>query len=63
MLLSARLCRLATLLLTDHESYSRRLREEFDRVHGVARLARSKGLDPSPEPESLLTIDVAEPVE
>jgi len=54
---------LATLLLTDHESYSRRLREEFDRVHGVARLARSKGLDPSPDPESLLTIDVAERVE
>ncbi|MGD0422267.1 MAG: DNA polymerase II large subunit [Candidatus Bathyarchaeia archaeon] len=54
---------MATSPLNDHEVYFRRLREEFDRLYGVAKLARSKGLDPSFEPEPLLTHDVAERVE
>ena len=54
---------MTTVLLNDHEKYYHKLREEFDRVHGVAKLARSKGLDPSLDPEPLLTIDVAERVE
>jgi len=49
--------------LNDHDAYFRRLREEFDRLYGVAKLARSKGLDPSFEPEPLLTHDLAERVE
>src|SRR5208337_3947235 len=43
--------------------YFRRLREEFEKLYQVAKLARSKGLDPSFEPEPLLTHDVAERVE
>jgi len=42
---------------------SDRLRLQFDRVYEVARLARSKGLDPSLEPESHIAQDVAERVE
>ena len=49
--------------LNDHEVYFHKLREEFDRLYSVAKLARSKGLDPSFEPEPLLTHDVAERVE
>jgi DNA polymerase II large subunit len=39
------------------------LRVHFDELYEVARLARSKGLDPSTEPESKVAIDVAERVE
>jgi DNA polymerase II large subunit len=49
--------------LNEHDVYFHRLREEFDKIHAVAKLARSKGLDPTREPESLLTLDVAERVE
>jgi DNA polymerase II large subunit len=47
----------------DHEAYFQGLRQEFDKLHEVAKLARSKGLDPLSEPEPLLTHDVAERVE
>jgi DNA polymerase II large subunit len=52
-----------TTTLSEHEPYFRRLREEFDKIHAVAKLARSKGLDPTMEPEPLLTQDLAERVE
>ncbi len=50
-------------VLNHHEAYFRRLKEEFDKIYGVARQARAKGLDPATEPESLVTYDVAERVE
>jgi DNA polymerase II large subunit len=46
-----------------HEVYFQSLRQEFDKVYEVAAKARAKGLDPSLEPESLVTYDVAERVE
>ncbi|HKM75075.1 MAG TPA: hypothetical protein VJZ32_01495, partial [Candidatus Bathyarchaeia archaeon] len=52
-----------TSLLKDQEIYFQRLKKEFDKVYSLAKEARSKGYDPSPEPESLLTYDVAERVE
>jgi len=39
------------------------LRVQFDRLHELAKLARSKGLDPSLETESHIAKDVAERVE
>ena len=54
---------MASLLLNEHDTYFQKLREEFDKIHEVARVGRSKGLDPSTEPEPLLTNDVAERVE
>jgi DNA polymerase II large subunit len=50
-------------VLSQHDLYFRRLKEEFDRIYEVARQARAKGFDPSLEPESLVTHDVAERVE
>ncbi len=50
-------------LLKDQEIYFQRLKREFDKVYSLAKEARSKGYDPSLEPESLLTYDVAERVE
>ena len=50
-------------LLKDQDTYFQRLKREFDRVYSTAKQARSKGYDPSLEPESLLTYDVAERVE
>jgi len=52
-----------TSLLKDQEIYFQRLKKEFDKVYSLAKEARSKGYDPSLEPESLLTYDVAERVE
>jgi DNA polymerase II large subunit len=49
--------------LNSHDRYFQQLREQFDRVYSLARQARGKGLDPAPEPESLITHDVAERVE
>lgn len=40
-----------------------RLRTQFDQLHELARLARSKGLDPALEPECRVAKDVAERVE
>lgn len=50
-------------VLSHHEAYFHRLKEEFDKIYEVASQARAKGLDPSPEPEPLVTYDVAERVE
>ena len=50
-------------LLKDQEIYFQRLKREFDKVYSVAKEARSKGYDPSLEPEFLLTYDVARRVE
>jgi DNA polymerase II large subunit len=50
-------------VLNAHDQYFQRLKEQFDRVYSLARQARAKGLDPAPEPESLITHDVAERVE
>jgi len=50
-------------VLSEHDSYFQLLKEQFDKIYDLARQARSKGLDPSPEPESLVTHDVAERVE
>lgn len=46
-----------------YERYSRSLIEDFNRVYAVAVEARKKGLDPALEPESYVTMDVAERVE
>lgn len=48
---------------SEHEAYFRQLREQVELTYNVAKQARAKGLDPSPEPESLVTHDVAERVE
>jgi DNA polymerase II large subunit len=50
-------------VLNSHNDYFQRLKGQFDDVHSVARQARAKGLDPRPEPEPLITQDVAERVE
>jgi DNA polymerase II large subunit len=49
--------------LRDQEQYFHRLKTDFEKVYNLAKEARGRGLDPSPEPESLLTYDVAERVE
>lgn len=48
---------------SEHDAYFQRLKEQLDRIYDLARQARAKGFDPSPEPESLVTHDVAERVE
>jgi DNA polymerase II large subunit len=50
-------------VLSQQDLYFRGLKEEFDKIYGVAKQARAKGFDPSLEPESLVTHDVAERVE
>ena len=54
---------MAATVLSEHDAYFQRLKEQLDRIYDLARQARAKGFDPSPEPESLLTHDVAERVE
>jgi DNA polymerase II large subunit len=54
---------MAAIVLSEHEAYFQRLKEQLDRIYDLARQARAKGFDPSLEPESLLTHDVAERVE
>lgn len=49
--------------LNEHEVYFQRLKDQLDRIYDLARQARAKGLDPAPQPESLVTHDVAERVE
>ncbi|MGD0175914.1 MAG: DNA polymerase II large subunit [Candidatus Bathyarchaeia archaeon] len=50
-------------VLSEHDAYFQRLKDQLDRLYDLARQARAKGFDPSPEPESLVTRDVAERVE
>jgi DNA polymerase II large subunit len=50
-------------VLSEHDAYFQRLKDQLDRLYDLARQARAKGFDPSPEPESLVTHDVAERVE
>lgn len=50
-------------VLSEHDQYIERLREQFDKVYEVAKRARAKGFDPSLEPEPLVTHDLAERVE
>ncbi len=47
----------------EHDSYFKRLKDQVDTIYELAKQARAKGYDPSPEPESLVTHDVAERVE
>lgn len=49
--------------LSHHEAYFQNLKEEFDKIYELASQARAKGFDPSPQPEPLVTYDVAERVE
>jgi DNA polymerase II large subunit len=49
--------------LNEHDVYFKRLKEQLEGVYDVARQARAKGFDPSREPESVVTHDVAERVE
>ncbi len=49
--------------LSEHELYFQRLKGQFEKIYDLATQARTKGFDPSPEPESLVTHDVAERVE
>lgn len=44
-------------------TYLSKLKDQFDGIYFVARSARSKGFDPALEPESIVTVDVAERVE
>ena len=50
-------------VLSEHDAYFQRLKDGLDRIYDLARQARAKGFDPSPEPESVVTHDVAERVE
>jgi len=52
-----------TNILSEHGHYFQQLTEEFDKIYDLARKARARGFDPAPEPESLVTHDVAERVE
>jgi len=54
---------LESSLLGEHEEYFRSIKEAFDKLYQIAEQARSKGLDPTLEPEPLVTHDVAERVE
>ena len=45
------------------EAYRNSIMAEFERLLAIARRARAKGLDPSPEPEQGLAYDVASLVE
>ena len=54
---------MAATVLSEHDAYFQCLKEQLDRIYDLARQARAKGFDPSTEPESLLTHDVAERVE
>ncbi len=47
----------------EHDSYFKRLKDQVDTIYELAKQARARGYDPSPEPESLVTHDVAERVE
>lgn len=49
--------------LNHHELYFQRLKNDFEKIYEVARQARAIGSDPWPEPEPLVTYDVAERVE
>ncbi|MEM2904338.1 MAG: DNA polymerase II large subunit [Candidatus Bathyarchaeia archaeon] len=46
-----------------YEAYFSSIARELNRLYEVARLARSRGLDPKPEPEPRITRDLAEKVE
>jgi DNA polymerase II large subunit len=50
-------------VLNHQEKYFQKLREEFDKIYELAGQARAKGFDPTPQPEPLVTYDVAERVE
>jgi DNA polymerase II large subunit len=50
-------------VLTGNDAYFQLLKSQFDEIYTLARQAREKGFDPSREPESLVTHDVAERVE
>jgi len=44
-------------------SYIREIQRRFEEIYSLAEQARSKGIDPSSKPESVVTSDVAERVE
>jgi len=50
-------------VLSGNDAYFQLLKSQFDEIYDLARQARAKGFDPSREPESLVTHDVAERVE
>jgi DNA polymerase II large subunit len=54
---------LGAAYLSHHEAYFQNLKAQFDKVYDLASQARAKGLDPSLQPEPLVTYDVAERVE
>jgi len=47
----------------DASPYIREIQRRFGEIYSLAEQARSKGIDPSPKPESAVTSDVAERVE
>jgi DNA polymerase II large subunit len=47
----------------DQDAYFQVLKDGFNKIYDVAKQARAKGLDPSSDPEPLVTYDVAERVE
>ncbi len=49
--------------LSRHDLYFQGLKNQVDQIYDLARQARAKGLDPSRDPESVVTQDVAERVE
>jgi DNA polymerase II large subunit len=49
--------------LSRHDLYFQGLKDQVDKIYDLARQARAKGLDPSRDPESVVTQDVAERVE
>ena len=50
-------------VLSHQERYFQKLRDDFDKIYERASQARAKGFDPTPQPEPLVTYDVAERVE
>ncbi len=54
---------MSSAIAQGYEEYFRWIEEEVNRLYSVARKARSKGYDPSNEPESKLAYTIAERVE
>ena len=47
----------------EYEEYFRSLEDEVNKLYKVAKKAKSRGLDPSLEPEPEITRDIAERIE
>ncbi|MEM3061085.1 MAG: hypothetical protein QW265_01595, partial [Candidatus Bathyarchaeia archaeon] len=46
-----------------HTKYCEKLKQKFNEALSISKQAREKGMDPTLEPEPILTADIAERVE